>query len=207
MNTHDLVFDIGANVGLYTCLAASRGKRTIAFEPALRNLRFLYRNLWENQFSGVEVFPLGLAGQCGLGRIYGFGGMSSLVPEWAQARQRHSSLVPLTTLDTIVSGRFKSEKLLIKMDVEGFELDVLVGAEETLDRDPKPTWLVEILLGGDVIPGGINRAFAETFAVFWKRGYRSHMLDSFLTPVGPADVDRWVTNGFVDSGTHDFLFR
>ncbi len=206
MNTHDLVFDIGANVGLYTCLAASRGKRTIAFEPSTRNLGFLYRNLWENQFHEVEVFPLGLAKKCGLGRIYGFGGISSFVPDWAQARKRQSTLVPLTTLDTIASGRFKNEKVLVKMDVEGFEMDVLAGAAETLNRDPKPTWLVEILLGGEVIPGGINRSFAETFEVFWKRGYRCRKLNSLRTPVERVDVSRWVRNEAVDEDTHDFLF-
>jgi FkbM family methyltransferase len=207
VKTHDAVLDIGANVGFYSCLAARCGKPTVAFEPSSRNLNFLYRNLWENQFSDVEIFPLGLGGHRGLGRIYGFGGIASFVPDWAQARESQSVLVPLTTLDTVVAGRFKNQRLLIKMDVEGFEMDVLAGALETLDRDPKPTWLVEILLGGEVVPGGINMTFAETFQVFWKRGYRCNKLDSFLTPVEPADVDRWAANGFVESGTHDFLFR
>src|SRR5271169_5306024 len=116
METHDIVLDIGANVGLYSCLAASYGKPTIAFEPSSRNLTFLYRNLWDNRFREVEVFPLGLARQCGLGRIYGYGGIASFVPGWAQAREAQSCLVPLTTLDTIAGGRFQNKKLLIKMD-------------------------------------------------------------------------------------------
>jgi FkbM family methyltransferase len=206
MRTHDAVFDIGANIGFYSCLAASNGKHTIAFEPSPRNLNFLYRNLWENQFRNVEVFPLGLARQCGLGRIYGYGGIASFVPGWAQARKAQSSLVPLTTLDTITAGRFQGKKLLVKMDVEGFELDVLAGAVKTLDLNPKPTWLVEILLSGEVIPGGVSRKFAETFEVFWAHGYQCRKLDSARTPVGPAAVSRWVANGLMDAETHDFLF-
>jgi FkbM family methyltransferase len=206
METQDVVLDIGANVGFYSCLAASRGKHTISFEPSPRNLKFLYRNLWENKYSDVEVFPLGLAGRCGLGRIYGYGGISSFVPGWAQARKAQSTLVPLTTLDTVAAGRFQGKKLLIKMDVEGFELDVLAGAAATLDLNPKPTWLIEILLSGEVIPGGVSREFAEVFEVFWKYGYRCRKLDSVRTPVAKADVSRWVANGFVDSNTHDFLF-
>jgi hypothetical protein len=128
------------------------------------------------------------------------------VPGWAQAREAQSTLVPLTTLDTIAAGRFQNHKLLIKMDVEGFELDVLAGAAITLNLNPKPTWLVEILLRGEALPGGINRKFAETFEVFWRHGYRCRKLDSARTPVGKADVSRWVANGFVDSETHDFLF-
>jgi FkbM family methyltransferase len=206
MEAHETVFDIGANVGFYSCLAASRGKHTIAFEPSPRNLKFLYRNLWENQLTDFEIFPLGLAGQCGLGRIYGYGGISSFVPGWAQAREAQSYLVPLTTLDTIVAGRFQNKRLLIKMDVEGFELDVLAGAAKMLDMIPKPTWLVEILLSDDVIPGGVSRKFAETFEVFWRHGYQSKMLDAARTSVGKADVRRWMANGVVDLGTHDFLF-
>jgi hypothetical protein len=92
------------------------------------------------------------------------------------------------------------------MDVEGFELDVLAGAEATLSRSPKPTWLVEILLNGQVIPGGVSLGFAEAFALFWEHGYRCRMLNATRTPVGPDEVSRWVAQGHVDADAHDFLF-
>ena len=206
LGSHDAVIDIGANVGLYSCLAASRGKPIVAVEPSARNLNFLYRNLWENKFVDVEILPLGLARHAGLGRIYGYGGISSFVPGWAQARKAQSSLVPLSTLDTIAGGRFHDQKILIKMDVEGFELDVLAGAEATLSRSPKPTWLVDILLNGQVIPGGVSLGFAEAFALFWEHGYRCRMLNATRTPVGPDEVSRWVAQGHVDADAHDFLF-
>jgi FkbM family methyltransferase len=206
IETHDVVLDVGSNVGLYSCLAAHLGKHVIAFEPASRNLNFFYRNLWDNRFSSVEVFPLGLAARSGLGRIYGYGGIASFVPGWAQARKAQSSLVPLTTLDNIAADRFKDKKLLIKMDVEGFELDVLAGAAKTLSLSPKPAWIVEISLSGDLIPGGINPKFAPAFDVFWRHGYSCLKLDSTRTKVEPSDVNRWVVQGFVDGGTHDFLF-
>lgn len=206
MKTHDAVLDIGANVGLYTCLAASRGKQTVSFEPSARNLNFLYRNLWNNHFLDVEVFPLGLGEHPGLGRIFGYGGIASFVPGWAQAPEAQSSLVPLTTLDSVAACRFQGKKLLIKMDVEGFELNVLSGAGKTLDLNPKPTWLVEISLSGELVPGGINRRFAETFALFWNRGYTCALMNAPDTKVRQADVERWVAAEHVDMGTHDFLF-
>ncbi|MGA7340765.1 MAG: FkbM family methyltransferase [Terracidiphilus sp.] len=204
--THDVVIDIGANVGFYSCLAASRGKPTIAIEPSPRNLAFLYRNLSNNRFMHVEALPVGLGKQPGLGRIYGYGGIASFVPGWAQAREAQSSLVPLTTLDAVAACRFQGKKLLIKMDVEGFELDVLAGAQRTLDLKPSPEWLLEVVLRGEVIPGGISSGFAQTFAVFWEHGYRCRKLDPARTPVGTADVSRWVSQGRVDGETHDFLF-
>jgi FkbM family methyltransferase len=206
LDNHDVVVDVGANIGFYSCIAASRTKHTVAVEPSSRNLRFLYKNLWDNRFSNVEIFPMGLGAQSGLARIYGFGGTASFVLGWAQARETHSTLVPLSTLDTIMAGRFQDKKLLIKMDVEGFELDVLAGASETLCRNPKPTWLVEIMLGGELVPGRISGKFAETFEVFWKHGYRSRKLNAEQEEVGPADVEQWIANRQVESGIHDFLF-
>jgi hypothetical protein len=92
------------------------------------------------------------------------------------------------------------------MDVEGFELDVLSGAEATLHSPAPPTWLVEVLLRDGVIPGGISGKFTEVFDVFWSCGYRSKMLDAGCTRVERADVARWVKQGFVEGETHDFLF-
>jgi FkbM family methyltransferase len=206
MATHDAVIDIGANIGFYSCLAASRGKQTIAIEPSPRNLNFLYRNLWDNHFTRVETLPVGLGSEPGLGRIYGYGGIASFVAGWAQARAAHSTLVPITTLDAVAAGRFAGKRLLIKTDVEGYELDVLAGAQATLELDPKPTWLMEILFRDAVIPGGMNAKFAETFKAFWRHGYRCRKLDPAATPVEPADVSRWVAQGFVDGNMHDYLF-
>lgn len=204
IESHDVVLDIGANVGFYSCLAASRGKHVISFEPSVRNLNFLYRNLWENKLSRVEIFPVGVGKRSGLSRVYGFGGISSFVMGWGQAETSKYSLVPVTTLDAIVAKRFQGQRLLIKVDVEGFELDVLAGATETLNREPRPTWTVEILLRDGVIPEGINTRFQETFEVFWKRGYQCRKLDKTHSRIQNADVEHWVSRGTADC--KNFLF-
>lgn len=206
LESHDTVLDIGANIGFYSCLAASRGKHVISFEPLPRNLHFLYRNLWENKLHNTEVFPLGLAKQPGLHRLYGFGDMASFVTGWAQADRKRSALVPVTSLDRIVATRFQGQRVLIKLDVEGFELDVLAGAENTLALAPKPTWLVEILLRGEVIPGGINTHFTDVFEMFWKHGYKCRTVNTDPQPISPADVSRWASNGSVEPESRNFLF-
>jgi FkbM family methyltransferase len=206
LDVHDAVLDIGANVGFYTCLAASRGKRVLSFEPSPRNLSFLYKNLASNNFSNVDVFPMGLAREPGTMPIFGFGGISSFVPEWAQAQRSRYTMVPVTTLDSALAGRLERGRLLIKMDVEGFEADVLAGAQAVLHRNPRPTWLLEILLRDPVIPGGINLRFAETFEAFWEAGYACLKLDSSRNPVSREDVRRWAADGFVESHTTNFLF-
>ena len=75
----DVFVDVGANVGLYTCLARQMGKHVVAFEPQERNLRCLYSNLRSNGWPDVEVFPLGL-GECpGLMPLYGASGPSASI--------------------------------------------------------------------------------------------------------------------------------
>lgn len=204
LESHDAVLDIGANIGFYSCLAATRGKHVVSFEPNARNLEFLYRNLWENELSRVEVFPLGLSKDCGLSRMYGFGGIASFVPGWGQAQRSRYSLVPVTTLDAAVAGRFYGKRLLIKMDVEGHELDVLASATEMLSREPKPTWFMEILLRDGVIPGGINTRFIETFEIFWQCGYECQRFDRERTSVQRAEVEHWASRRSAEC--KNFLF-
>ncbi len=204
LDSHDVVLDIGANIGFYSCLAASRNKHVISFEPLPKNFSYLCKNLWNNNLSSnAEVFPLGLAKQSGLTPIYGSGTIASLTPGWGQAQESRFILVPVAALDFLV-GRFCGKKLLIKMDVEGFELDVLAGATATLDLAPKPTWLVEILLRHEVIPGGINKRFLETFGLFWKHGYQSRTLDDRCARIEQEHVLRWIEQGSADC--ENFMF-
>src|SRR6266850_49334 len=50
----DVFVDVGANIGLYVCLAALLGKHAVAFEPQKKNLELLSTNLSENDFRDVE---------------------------------------------------------------------------------------------------------------------------------------------------------
>ena len=169
--------DIGANIGFYTCLAAAQGKHVIAVEPLPLNLAVLYRNLVYNDFHDVEVFPLGLSGKAGIKRLFGGNTAASFVPGWAGTSDQRHELVPVSTLDLIVNNRFNGQPILIKIDVEGFEYEVLSGAEHTLGLSPRPAWLVEICLREN-FPGGLNDKFHDTFEIFWRQGIRSQNCQS-----------------------------
>ncbi len=207
MPMHDVVIDVGANIGFYSCLASAHGKHVLAFEPSPRNLRFLYRNLWQNGYGNVEVFPMGLGSQCGLGLIHGFGGVASFVEGWGQSQGQFAQIVPLTTLDTMLRDRFHGDRMVIKIDVEGFELEVLRGATCLLQRHPQPTWLTEIMLTDGLMPNGTNRHFEDTFRLFAEFGYECRTLDAAFNLVTSDTVKRWIDLGRVDDGVHDFLFR
>jgi FkbM family methyltransferase len=198
--------DIGANVGLYTCLAASLGTPVIAIEPLPRNLELLHRNLAANGFTSVEVLPLGLSNEMGTRRLFGTGGCASFAPGWAGSSGKRFQSVQVSTLDSIVTGLPKRGPMLIKMDVEGFELEVLSGSGMTLTMVPKPTWQVEICLDSGCVVGGRNTRFVETFELFWKYGYQAKTPVSGHRIVRREDVTRWSAQGHVDFGTSNYIF-
>jgi FkbM family methyltransferase len=200
-----ICIDIGANIGLYTCLAASLHKHVIAIEPLANNLEILYRNLMCNSFENVEVFPMGLGSTGAVKRLFGVAGCASFVKGWSSAPEESYTWAPVSTIDTIVNTRFNGEPILIKMDVEGFESEVLKGAERTLTLSPKPTWMLEISLTEN-FPGRHNEKFLKTFEGFWRHGYQAATADARQQIVQPDDVRRWVNQGHVDFGYHNYLF-
>lgn len=124
----DLFVDIGANVGSYTVLAAAvAGAQVVAFEPDPDTFRALQRNVEINGLEGrVEVHPIALGAQAGTGWLTrGLDSMNHVVHQGGSTHQP----VKIETLDTVLAGRVPT---LIKMDVEGYEPQVLAGAQATL---------------------------------------------------------------------------
>jgi FkbM family methyltransferase len=207
----DTFVDVGANIGIYTCLAASLGKSVVAIEPLPSNLRCLYQNLKRHGFSGVEVFPMGLSSSPGLLTLRGIGAQASFLPAWAVEEygfnQHIETLCPTTTLDAILGNRFSGQRLFVKVDVEGFEYEALQGAAATLSMSPAPLWLVECILK-EFHPGG-NRNFERTFELFFDRGYSARTPQG--VPVTTEKVREWAARGCIDSeitkSGFNFFFR
>lgn len=202
----DAFVDIGANVGYFACLARSLEKKVIAIEPMTDNLSYLYANLNINDWHDVEVFPLGLAGKPCTADLYGGGTGASLVSRWAGCSDIWKRTIALSTLDIIIGTRFHGQRLLIKIDVEGFEYEVLKGACATLAMAPKPVWLLEICFT-EHHPDGVNPHFRSVFEFFWNNNYTAVSIEGNGREVTPADVDRWLASGHRDFGYVSYLFR
>jgi FkbM family methyltransferase len=201
----DTFIDIGANIGFYTCMALSLNKYAIAFEPLEQNLRYLYRNLIENGWNRIEVFPLGLSNKLGFASLYGTNTGASLISGWANSSPLLKCTIPLSTLDTVLDKRLIGHRLVIKIDVEGTEQSVLEGAKNHLQLAPRPTWLVEINLT-EHHPAGVNPNFIKTFETFWYNGYEAHTVDQNSKVVTEVDVKRWFLNRYRDFGSQNYLF-
>ncbi len=145
------IIDVGANVGLYCCIAAERApasSKVVAFEPIPENLRYLRRNLSDNDHAAkVFVEEQAVAQISGEVQIYLLEG--STCRHSASAKNVRNSTtsvkVPAVSLDDYVHQKLPDCLIdLLKVDVEGYEGAVLRGARKTLNED-KPTLFIEFV--------------------------------------------------------------
>lgn len=124
----DVFADIGANVGSYTVLASGvRGARTVAFEPDPDTATALRRNVTLNRLEGlVTVHETALGAAPGEARLtVGLDTTNRILA----AEPGPARTVRMDTLDHALGGQ---TPVLIKLDVEGYETEVLRGAAMTL---------------------------------------------------------------------------
>lgn len=127
----DVYIDIGANVGTTTLVAAKAvGENGIVFcfEPNERTYKALTVNISKNKFSNI------LAKQCALGHKEGVVSFSDKNNDDMNrvGIDGEGRVVKLATLDSFL-GHINDIRL-IKIDVEGYEINVLQGATETLNK-------------------------------------------------------------------------
>lgn len=202
----DILVNVGANVGYYCCHALSMGKSVIAFEPMERNHRYLCKNIKANGWESVEIFPIALSSHIGVLEIYGSDTGASLVKGWAGIPESYMTLVPCSTMDTVLNTRLQGKRALILVDIEGAEKWMLEGAKLMLANDPKPIWLVEVVAKENQPLGvEINPNFAATFQLFFQNGYEAFSADQEMRPITMADVSLF-SEGAFKANTYNFLF-
>lgn len=204
LETAEIFIDVGANQGIYSCLAASLGKVVVAVEPEPGNLEFLLANVAANEFD-VEVFPLAATGKPGRGTIFGDAETASLVDRWFGNAHSFAQTIACNSLDNLFADRWPGRRKLIKIDVEGFEGQALEGAARLIRSSPSPTWLIESgpeMLGDDPQP---NAGFPRVFQLMFDAGYSAHRIDTGAR-VEPADVAAMIADP-ASAGIGYFLFQ
>jgi FkbM family methyltransferase len=147
----ETIVDIGANIGLYCCIAADRAPdigKVVAFEPVPENLGYLRRNLQANGLDARVVVEEQAVGQMS-GKIEIYLLEGSTARHSASAKNVRNSttsiMVPAVSIDDYVQRQLADRPIdLLKVDVEGYDSAVLRGATRTLHED-KPTLLIEFV--------------------------------------------------------------
>jgi len=131
----DVFVDVGANIGVFTLLAAKivgETGKVMAFEPIPRLVEQIGRSARLNQFSNIKVIQKAVGASPANMRLasssHNIGG-STLVEE-NNAEEFHN--VSVSALDSELANQPKID--LIKIDVEGFEYEVLLGAKEVMSK-------------------------------------------------------------------------
>lgn len=207
LKKNDRFINVGANVGYYVCIAAKNRKPVTAIEPLQSNLKILYRNLTLNNWtSNIEIFPIAIGSKVQLNKIYGYGTGASLIKKWANSDLYHYKFAPTSTLDNCISQRFKNEKLLIITDIEGFELEMLIGAKKTLQITPKPNWIIEISFDEHMPANTKYKKAQKCFEILWKAGYKSYFADSNFIEFKSDSLNKIVRGKIKKSLSKNFLF-
>ncbi len=128
----DVVFDIGSHVGFYALLASElvgeEGK-VFAFEPLLKNLKYLKKHIKINNIKNIDVIEAAASDKEGTAFLENEGDGS-----YAKIVKNKGFEVKTVVLDNLVKSGKLSAPNIIKIDVEGAEFSVLKGAAFILKK-------------------------------------------------------------------------
>ena len=141
-----VVLDVGANIGDWSIIVGKYFRaRVIAIEPVSSAFRYLERNI---ELNSLEERVIAI--NCALGSYIGTTTFhADIQTGYATLSNSNVGLssppaqYPLETLDNIVKSHKLQSVYLIKIDVEGSEVTVLEGCEQTIVRF-KPKFIVEV---------------------------------------------------------------
>lgn len=192
----DAVIDVGANVGMLSLLAArlvGRQGRVFSFEPNPSLCSRLRATFQRNAISNVQLFEMGLADrttEMELQVLPGLDVLGTLAPVQEAAATTYR--VSVRQADDILPAELAGP-VLVKIDVEGFEVSVLRGMGGLVERlkpaivtEVEPLWLARA--------GTSPRELFEMMAGYGYRGFhlgskrrglRRHMC---LSPVAHEDA-------------------
>ena len=137
LSVGDIAFDVGANIGYTTCLMATavgESGQIHAFEPEPQNYDLLSQNIALNGITCVTTNRQALSSHSGSGYIHlakENRGDHTLLP--MPGRER--TPIGVTTFDEYVAAHCVAQRVrLVKIDVQGYELEVLRGMHQSLQR-------------------------------------------------------------------------
>lgn len=186
LHAGDTFFDVGANIGYLSAVAAAlvgtRG-HIHSFEPVPRYFQNLRRLAELNPAHSI------VANRCAAGAVAGVvsmlvtrePGQNTFVPGYKSGAEVTSMLqVPMIRLDSYIEARAIGDVAVIKIDAEGFELPVLEGLQRFLDKGQRPAIICEIAPRAYRLLG---RSVAELDQFMSSYGYSARDIIDGKTPV------------------------
>lgn len=137
VNSKDICFDIGGNIGINSLLFSKIAKQIYIFEPYRRNIFYLFRIIHINNVLNVKIIPKAVSDENGFS--YFIKGDSNAT---GKLNGGGNIKVPTISIDTFCLQNDVIPSFL-KIDVEGYEFSVLKGGENILKKN-NPKLLIEL---------------------------------------------------------------
>lgn len=184
--------DVGANLGLHTLAlgrAVGSSGRVDAFEPEPRLERPLRKTLEVNGMGNVTLHTVAAGAQAGEATFHVAAtiGHSSLY-DLDQGGTREELTVSVTPLDAVIAEDARID--VIKIDVEGAEIDVLVGAKRIIGSSPGIAIVAEC---GPSHLARTNVTLEGWFAAFEDHGFDAYAIIEPFGTLRRFDL-QWVSN-------------
>ena len=143
MESSSVLWDIGANIGLYSCYAAKKNCKVFSFEPSIFNLELLARNIFINNLQKkIVIVPLPLSNELNINTlnmtttIWG-GALSSFGQDYGQDGKGLIKSFEFQTIGISMDQAIELLKLpkpdYLKIDVDGIEHLILKGGNTILN--------------------------------------------------------------------------
>lgn len=138
--------DVGANVGAITIILSklTGSGRVVAFEPGAVNFDYLVRNIADNELSNVTPVRAAVGAANGTAQLVydpAFAG-GAYIGTSPRTATETTGVVDVVSLDSWLATQDLAKVDFIKIDVEGFELEALRGAERVI-REHQPDLVIE----------------------------------------------------------------
>ena len=135
LNEGDVVLDIGANIGYYVLVESQlvgKSGKVYAVEPVCGNFELLQKNVQLNNFTNVSTFQFAFGEKDGKSEIYvsDKSNLCAMTKNAVGGKIINTQEVSVETVDTFFKD--KAPPSLIRMDVEGYEYEIIKGMAKTL---------------------------------------------------------------------------
>jgi len=190
LRSGELFCDVGANIGAYTILASgAAGSRSVSFEPVPLTYQGLLDNMSINRLLGglVSCHNIGIGPEDGELEFTSSQGSANHV--CLSSGEGGALKRPVKSLDNALGGELPH---FLKVDVEGFETQVIAGARRTLDNPDLNVIILELRGLG-------TRYGSDELALY------QEMIDRGFTPCCYDPVARELT-AFKGKSKGDFIF-
>lgn len=139
LSGEDVFYDVGSSIGVNSISAAKKMPKgsVIAFEPEEKIVERLNKNISLNNLNNIKVLRVALGREDGTG-LLSSDGADSFSPRMSSMGFTGAHEVQIRSVDSLLDHGEIFYPTVVKIDVEGMEMDVLSGMNKLLDSARKP---------------------------------------------------------------------